>query len=391
MPDVLVLGGGIIGLSIAWQLSADGASVSLLDPSPGSGATTAAAGMLAPVTEAHYGEEALIRLNLESATAWPAFARRLESESGLEVGYDASGTLAIGFDPSDKAALDELHGFQVSLGLDSHLATALACRRAEPLLAPSIRGGLDVPGDHQVDPRKVTRALLSAGESAGVRLLATRARELLVAGGRCQGARDDDGREHRADWTVVAAGWQAAEIGGLPAEMRPPVRPVKGQILRLRLPGSLPRPRRTIRALVRGSFVYLVPRAGGEVVCGATSEELGPDTTVTAGAVYSLLRDAQAVLPILSEAELTEAMAGLRPGSPDNAPMIGPGGLEGLAIATGHFRHGILLTPITVSIVADLVSSGTGAEWEKRPEVDPRRFSSEGATEASAAPTEQGS
>lgn len=374
MPDVLVLGGGIIGLSVARRLSSDGASVVLLDPSPGSGATAAAAGMLAPVTEAHYGEEALLRLNLDSAAAWPAFARELEADSGLEVGYDASGTLAIGFDPSDKAALDELHRFQRSLGLDSHLVTALACRRAEPLLAPSIRGGLDVPGDHQVDPRKVARALRRAGEAAGVRLVETGATELLVSGGRCQGARDENGREHKAKWTVLATGWHAGEIGGLSLAMRPPVRPVKGQILRLRLPDSLPRPRRTIRALVRGSFVYLVPRAGGELVCGATSEELGADTRVTAGAVYSLLRDAQAVLPVLSEAELTEAMAGLRPGSPDNAPMIGPGGLEGLAMATGHFRHGILLTPITVSLVADLVASGAGGGWEGRPEVDPRRF-----------------
>jgi glycine oxidase len=375
VPDVLVLGGGIIGLSVAWRLAATGATVTVLDPSPGSGATRAAAGMIAPVTEAHYGEEPLLELNLLSAAAWPAFARDLEEASGLHVGYDSTGTLAIAFDPSDKAALDELHRFQAMLELCSTPISASKCRQMEPTLAPSIRGGLDVPFDHQVDPRMVTQALLSACEGAGVTLHAGDVAEILLSKAAFAGVRTEAGDELGASRGVLATGWQAGLVRGLPEAAVPPVRPVKGQILRLRLPTSLPHPSRTIRAVVRGNSVYLVPRANGEMVCGATAEELGPDTRVTAGAVYSLLRDAQAVLPLLSEAEITEVTAALRPGSPDNAPLIGPSIVAGLAVATGHYRHGILLAPVTAELIAELVSAGGDSRWERWPAVDPRRFS----------------
>ncbi len=373
--DVIVVGGGIIGLASAWRLSLAGARVTLFDPAPGSGATRAAAGMLAPVTEAHYGEEELLRLNLESMAAWPAFASELEQQSGLEVGYDRSGTLAVGYDPSDKAALDELWRFQQKLGLESSPLSASACRSLEPALSPSIRGGLDVPTDHQVDPRQVGAALLEACQRARVSIRHERVESLLVERARVTGLRTGEAREERAPTVVLAAGWRSGEIAGIPPGLRPPVRPVKGQVIRLRLDERLPRPARTIRALVRGSFVYLVPRRGGELVCGATSEEMGADSRVTAGAVYQLLRDAQAVYPSILEAELAEAITGFRPGSPDNAPLVGPGGMAGLVIATGHFRHGILLAPVTARIVAELVSSGLGEGWERRPAIDPRRFS----------------
>lgn len=371
--DVLVLGGGIIGLSIARRLAASGAAVSLLDPAPGAGATRAAAGMIAPVTEAHYGEEALLGLNLASASMWPRFASELEEESGLGVGYDSGGTLAIAFDSSDKAALDELHRFQDKLGLASRPASAAACRRMVPALAPGIRGGLDVPSDHQVDPRRVSAALLEACKRAGVKVIDGRAHEVQLSAGRFAAVETDEGDVFAAGSAVLAMGWQSALVSGLPAGAVPPVRPVKGQILRLRLPASLPRPSRTIRAVVRGHSVYLVARSGGEVVCGATVEELGTDSTVTVGAVYSLLRDAQAVLPILYEAELVETMAGLRPGSPDNAPMIGPSIVEGLAVATGHYRNGILLAPVTADIIGDLLAGG-GEQNERWAAFDPRRF-----------------
>ncbi|MGO9557517.1 MAG: glycine oxidase ThiO [Acidimicrobiales bacterium] len=380
MADVLVLGGGIIGLAVAWRLAGGGASVTVLDPSPGAGASNVAAGMIAPVTEAHYGEEPLLGLNLESAAAWPGFASELEQASGLPVGYDDSGTLAIAFDPSDKAALDELHRFQQKLGLESVPIPAARCRQIEPTLAPSIRGGLNVPFDHQVDPRLVTRALLAACRANGVTVVEAAATEIVLSAGAFTGVRTDSGDTITAGQGVLATGWQAGRVKGLPDHAVPPVRPVKGQILRLRLPASLPRPAQTIRAVVRGQSVYLVPRLGGDIVCGATSEELGADTTVTAGAVYALLRDAQAVLPMLSEAELTESAAGLRPGSPDNAAMIGPSVVDRLAVATGHYRHGILLTPVTAAMIAGLLSEGPssgGSEWERWAVFDPRRFSGE--------------
>ena len=372
--EFLVVGGGIIGLSAAWRLAQAGGEVVLLDPAPASGATAVAAGMLAPVTEAHYGEEELLALNLESRAAWPSFAAELEAASGESVGYNASGTLAIGYDPSDKAALDELHRFQQKLSLESTPLTASACRRLEPALSPAIRGGLDVPGDHQVDPRRVASALLGACREAGVVLERTAAARLLVSSDRAIGVAGEDGREFRAATTVLAAGWRSGELTGLPEGLRPPVRPVKGQLCRLRLDERVPRPARTLRALVRGSFVYLVPREDGELVCGATSEEMGTDRRVTAGAVYQLLRDAQAILPSILEAELVETLAGFRPGSPDNAPLVGPSGLEGLVLATGHFRHGILLAPVTAAIVVELISSGLGEGWQARPALDPRRF-----------------
>lgn len=374
--EVLVIGGGVIGLSVAWQLTSEGAAVTVLDPAPGSGASRAAAGMLAPVTEAHYGEEELLALNLESAATWPGFAVRLERESGEEIGYDPSGTLAVAFDASDREALEELHRFQSSLGLPSRPLGASACRELEPALAPGIRGGLDVPGDHQVDPRRLAAALLSACEAGGVTFRREAVSSLLCEKGRFRGAATEAGEHCYADRGVLAAGWQSGLIAGLPEGLRPPVRPVKGQILRLRLDPRLPRPTRTIRALVRGFSVYLVPRRDGELVCGATVEELGPDTRVTAGPVYSLLRDAQAVLPSLYEAELVDAVAGLRPGSPDNAPLIGPSGLPGLVFATGHYRNGILLAPLTGRIICELLRGGDEEAWSEWPAFDPRRFSS---------------
>jgi glycine oxidase len=158
---------------------------------------------------------------------------------------------------------------------------------------------------------------------------------------------------------VLAAGWQSGVLSGLPPGTAPPVRPVKGQILRLRpRPGAPAAPlARTVRGLVRGSSVYLVPRADGEIVVGATQEELGSDTTVTAGGVWELLRDARLLVPGITELELAEAMAGLRPGTPDNAPVLGPAALPGLVLATGHFRGGVLLAPVTAEVIAEYLAT----------------------------------
>lgn len=382
MSDVLVCGGGVIGLSVAWRLAVAGATVTLVDPNPGGGATRAAAGMLAPVTEAHYGEEGLLSLNLASAHRWTERAAELEASSGEAIGYDATGTLAVAFDASDMSALDHLHRFQQKLELESTRATASVCRAAEPLLAPSIRGGLEVPGDRRVEPRRVAAALLEACRRLGVTLVEEELASLEVelGGGRCSGGRTTSDRALRAGTTVLATGWQAGSIRGLPDGALPPVRPVKGQILRLRLPADLPHLGRTVRAIVRGSSVYLVPRDDREVVVGATVEELGDDRRVTAGAVYSLLRDAIAVVPGLAEAELVECVTGLRPGTPDNAPLVGPGPVDGLLLATGHYRNGVLLAPVTADIVCELVEAGDGepaadGAWaEHRSVVDPGRF-----------------
>ncbi|WP_328909704.1 glycine oxidase ThiO [Streptomyces sp. NBC_00234] len=382
--DVLVIGGGIIGLVTAWRAAQRGLRTAVADPEPGGGAAGVAAGMLAAVTELHYGEQTLLGLNVASAARYPAFAAELEEASGQEIGFRACGTLAVALDSDDRAHLRELHALQQRSGLESEWLTGRECRRLEPMLAPGVRGGLRVDGDHQVDPRRLAAALLTACERAGVVFHRTWTRELSVVGDRAAGAVLAEGTELSADQVVLAAGSLSGRLAGLPDDVVPPVRPVKGQVLRLTVPPAYaPFLSRTVRAVVRGSHLYLVPRANGELVVGATSEELGWDTTVTAGGVYELLRDAHELVPGITELPLTETRAGLRPASPDNAPLLGPTALPGLHLATGHHRNGVLLTPVTGDVMAHVLTTG------ELPEVGrpfaPSRF----APSPSAAPVPQ--
>jgi glycine oxidase len=361
--DVVVVGGGVIGLAIAWRAARAGLSVTCVDPGPGGGASWAAAGLLAPVTEVHYGEDSLLKLNLASADRYPSFVAEIEQATGVDVGYRQCGTLAVALDGDDKVALDELHAFHQRLGLKSERLTGGECRRLEPLLAPGIRGGLLVHGDHQVDNRRLCHALLRAVASAGVTMMASTARAIVVEGNRVTGVRSSDGAHIPTEQVVLAAGCWSASVLGLPSDAVPQVRPVKGQLLRLQAPVEPPLLSRNLRCLVAGSQVYLVPRANGEIVVGATVEEQGFDITVTAGAIRQLLHDAWQVLPGISELQLVETHAGLRPGSPDNAPMLGVSPrVEGLVIATGHFRNGILLTPVTADAIAELLLTGLAPE-----------------------------
>lgn len=379
--DVLVIGGGIIGLVTAWRAAQRGLRTTVADPEPGGGAARVAAGMLAAVTELHYGEQLLLGLNVASAARYPEFAAELSAASGQDIGFRACGTLAVALDSDDRAHLRELHALQQRSGLESEWLSGRECRRLEPMLAPGVRGGLRVDGDHQVDPRRLASALLTACERAGVVLRRGWAERLSVRGGRAVGAVLADGTELAADQVVLAAGSLSGRLADVPEEAVPPVRPVKGQVLRLTVPPAYaPFLSRTVRAVVRGSHLYLVPRENGELVVGATSEELGWDTTVTAGGVYELLRDAHELVPGITELPLTETRAGLRPASPDNAPLLGPTALPGLLLATGHHRNGVLLTPVTGDAMADVLTSGELPEVA-RP-FAPGRF-------ASAAPVPQ--
>ncbi|WP_446042289.1 glycine oxidase ThiO [Streptomyces sp. SID1121] len=372
--DVLVVGGGIIGLVTAWRAAQRGLRTAVADPEPGGGAAQVAAGMLAAVTELHYGEETLLGLNLASAERYPAFVAELEEASGRDTGYRACGTLAVALDADDRAHLRELHGFQQRSGLSSEWLSGRECRRLEPMLAPGVRGGLRVDGDHQIDPRRLAAALVTACERAGVIFHRSFASRLTVVRDRASGVVLADGRALSADQTVLAGGSLSGRLAGLPTDVVPPVRPVKGQVLRLSVPGPYaPFLSRSVRAVVRGSHVYLVPRENGELVVGATSEEQGWDTTVTAGGVYELLRDAHELVPGITELPFTEARAGLRPASPDNAPLLGPSALPGLHLATGHYRNGVLLTPVTGDAMADVLTTGELPEVA-RP-FTPRRFS----------------
>ncbi|MEU0820684.1 glycine oxidase ThiO [Streptomyces mirabilis] len=374
VSDVLVIGGGIIGLVTAWRAAQRGFTVAVVDPEPGGGAARVAAGMLAAVTELHYGEQTLLGLNLASARRYPDFAAELTEASGQDLGYRRCGTLAVAMDADDRAHLRELHALQHRSGLESEWLSGRECRRLEPMLAPGVRGGLRVDGDHQIDPRRLAKALVTACERAGVEFHRTWAERLTVVRDRAAGVVTTGGEQLAAGQVVLAAGSLSGKLPGVPADVLPPVRPVKGQVLRLTVPKRYaPFLSRTVRAVVRGSQVYLVPRENGELVVGATSEELGWDTTVTAGGVYELLRDAHELVPGITELPLTETRAGLRPGSPDNAPLLGPTALDGLLLATGHYRNGVLLTPVTGDAMAHVLTTGELPE-EARP-FAPGRFS----------------
>ncbi len=352
MSGVLVAGGGVIGLSVAWRAAQAGMAVTVVDEAPGSGASYAAAGMLAPVAEAAYGEEPLVELSRTSLGLYPAFVAELERLSGISVGLRTAGTLMVGFDEDDAHALDRTHAFHLELGLDATRLTPRQCRAQEPSLSPRVRAGVQICGDHSVDPRALHAALLVAAESAGVEVVRKRITEVVVEDGRAAGVQLVDGEVRRAEQVVLALG---AWSGSLPGTPDLPVRPVKGQILRLH---GTPLLSGTVRALVRGRGVYLVPYAGDRLVVGATVEELGFDGRVTAGAVHDLLRDAVEVVPGLTELELVETTARWRPGTPDNAPLLGPSSLPGLLLATGHYRNGVLLAPVTAEVLVAVLSGG---------------------------------
>lgn len=354
--DVAVVGGGVIGLACAWRSARRGLEVTVLDPAPGMGASWAAAGMLAPLGEASPNESELFPLATDSLSRWPAFAADLEADSGAVVGLRREGTLAVAFDEDDRRHLADVLDRATSFGLSSDWLAGRACRRLEPALHPRVRGGFEIPSDLQVDNRAVIRALVAVVE-ATTSLRREAVTELLPG---------DRGRPHRllttsgevveADRVVLATGAASSPIAGIPEACRPPVRPVRGDIARLKGDPDAPLLNRVIRAHVEGCFVYLVPRRNGEVVVGATSEEGGYRIESRAGAVHELLHGALAVVPALSELELVEVIARLRPATPDNAPVIGPSALEGLIVATGHYRNGFLLGPVTAdAVVAALV------------------------------------
>jgi glycine oxidase len=369
-PDVAIAGGGVIGMSIAWRAAQAGLEVVLVDAgSLAPAATNVAAGMLAPVTEAEFGEQDLTALNVEAARRFTDFAQEVEAESSRSTGYHRTGTLSVAVDRDQAEALDRMHRYRLSLGLDAERLSGRECRALEPALAPRVLGGVLAAGDHSVDPRALAEALHAALSRAGVRTVAARAASVAVRGDRATGLRLDDGSEVAAAAVVIAAGAGSAAIGGLPETARVPVRPVKGQILRLRATALAPQP---LSRVLRTEAVYAVPRADGTLVVGATVEERGFDTAVTAGAVLDLLREAYDVVPGVAELELAEAGAGLRPTAPDNRPVVGEAALDGLVWATGHWRNGILLAPVTAdAVVAVLTGEPLPASWER---FTPRRF-----------------
>ena len=349
--DVVVVGGGVIGLSVAWRAAGRGLRVLVLERGyAGHGTSHYAAGMLAPVAEVTPGEEPLLELGLRSARLYPRFVAELIEAAGVDdVGYTPCGTLLVARDADEAEALERELALRQRFQLPVERLRASEARRREPGLAPALRLALDVPGDHAVDPRMLLPALAAAVTAAGGEVREhTAVSGVELIGGRVQGVVLDDGSAVRAEQVVIAAGVWSPRLAGLPEADRLPVRPVKGQIMRLHDPAGPG----LLQRVIRMGPSYITPRGDGRYVLGATSEERGFDTTVTAGAAFELLRDAAELVPGISELVIDEFAAGLRPGTPDNLPAIGPGSVEGLYWATGHRRGGILLAPVTAELLA---------------------------------------
>ncbi len=353
-PRVAVIGGGVIGLAIGWRLAAAGCRVDVFDAgAAGRASSWAAAGMLAASLEAEPQEERLLALTRASLATWPDFARELEAASCVPVGYRDEGTIAVATTRDEAERLRFNFEFQRELGLAVEWLSGPGVREREPHLSPNIVAGVFCRSDHQVDNRRLVTALVAALVRAGGRLHEHRPAALISEGARVPGVRTGDD-VWPADVVVLAAGAWSAAIDGLPATVRLPVRPVKGQMLMLRMPGEPP----LLRHVVWAPKAYLVPRRDGRLLVGATVEERGFDTTVTAGGVYMLLEAAWRTLPGIEDLPVVETWAGSRPGSRDDAPILGPCALEGLVLATGHYRNGILLTPITAAAIAEFVLTG---------------------------------
>jgi len=354
-PRTVIVGAGVIGLGIAWRLAAQGAHVSVFDKgAAGGGASHAAAGMLAACAEAEPGEEALVALGRESQARWPAFAEELARASGVDVGLRREGTLVIARTADDQAQLLHQLAFAQKFGLPIEWISSAETRQREPHLAPGIAGALWSPEDHQVDNRELAAALRAAALGAGVALHEhCPVSEICVTGRRAEGVALADGTFVSADVVVLAAGAWSRSIAG--PDQRPPVRPVKGQMLALRMDASAP----LLSHVVWAPGAYLVPRRDGRLLIGASVEEKGFDDTLTAGAMLSLLEAAWRVLPAVEELPIDEMWTGHRPGSRDDAPILGPATVGGLVYATGHHRNGILLAPVTADAIARLVLTGT--------------------------------
>jgi glycine oxidase len=371
-PDVLIIGAGVAGLSVGWRAAQRGAVVEVIDRAdPGSATSAVAAGMIAPVAEADAREQALLPLALASARAYPGFVAELQECTGMDAGYLSCGTLMVARDGDEAVALERERELRERLGLN---VTPLAPRRArelEPALAPALRGALELCDDCAVDPRRLTRVLAEALLREGGRLRRAEVSEIVSAGDRISGVRLASGEGLEGGGVLIAAGPWSASLPGIPEPARVPIRPVKGQLLRLRDPSG---PGLLTRVL-RMQPGYVVPRGDGRYVLGASVEERGYDTTVTAGPIYELLRDTLELLPGLSELVIDELVAGIRPGTPDNRPAIGPGVLAGLYWATGHYRHGILLAPITAQLAVSALSGEPPGELAA--EVAPARFAAQ--------------
>ncbi len=353
--DVAIVGGGVIGLSVAWRLAAAGLRVAVFERGEvGSGASLAATGMLAAATELEPGGADLLALALESQRSWPRFRDELEAQAGLDIDYRAEGTLTVAIGRDEVDRLRFRHELQARHGLATRWLDGAAARALEPALRPAVAAGIFCAEDHQVDPRRLVPALRRAAAARGATVCEQLpVRSLDIAGGRVGGVVTAQGL-CRATTVVVANGAWAGSGDLLADTLAVPVRPLKGQALALRATARTGAPAHVVWT----EQVHLAPKAGGKLLVGATMEESGFDPAVTAGAVFALLDGARRALPSVEDMELEAVWTGFRPTSDDDAPILGATGIAGLVLATGHHRNGILLAPVTAQAILDLVTAG---------------------------------
>lgn len=382
---IVVVGGGVVGLAVGWALAKRGLATTVIERgAAGRAASWAAAGMLPPHAEVEPAEETLLPLLLAGKALWPDYAQALTGATGIDVGYRTDGALMVALDRDDAAQLKFRHDLQRRHGLAVEWLSGAEARALEPFLARGVTAAVYSPDDHWVDNRAVVTALAAVYRQAGGVLREhTEVVGLRLDGGRVVGVdvadrgggpvahdgdggagdrgRDDPGAAPlAADAVVVAAGAWSRGLPGLPEIARPPVRPLKGQMLALQMDAAAP----IVNRMIWAPDAYLVPRGDGRLLVGASVEEQGFDTSVTAGAIRALLDGAWEAVPGVDELAIVETWAGLRPTSRDDAPIIGPTAVDGLWLATGHHRNGVLLAPITGEIVAEgLVAGAVSPEW----------------------------
>lgn len=382
--DVVVIGAGIIGCACALSLADRGLSVAVVERNaPGTEATWAAGGMLSPLAEAEHPGP-FLDLGLASFARYDAFIARIEDATDLSVDYATDGKLQVALDEAGRQHLVERQGWLAAAGLETTLLDGDEARRLEPALSPLLNAALMLRKDHRVDNRLLGRVAWIAARQAGVRFVVGRSVERIErSGDRVAGVGLDDGRRIAAETVVLAAGAWSAAIEGLPRPL--PVFPVRGQMIALETQPPL------LRHVIGGERCYIVPRATGRIVVGSTMERTGFTRGVTAGAIRGLIDAVVAHLPSLEQAPLVETWSGFRPATPDELPVLGPDpALGGLVHATGHYRNGILLAPITGELIAQIVT-GEATSLDLTP-FAPDRFPDDGgAPGLSAAGSSTGS
>ena len=357
--EVIIIGGGIIGLSIGWQLVKKGHGVTIFErDTAGRGASWVAAGMLAPVSEFGFENEDFLELGRRSLALFPGFLERVSKDAGIPVALDTRGTLVVGFNHDDNERIRRVYNFREDAGLPVRWLTGSDAREIEPLLSPRASGAMWIPDDHQVDNRLLVDVLKIAYEKAGGKIHEnTPVEALRCENGRFSAVVTANG-EHTAGTAVLAAGCWSGKFPGLPDELTPRVRPVKGQIVSLKSDPSY-----EFAHVIRAPDCYVLPKGDGRVLIGATEEEMGYDTTPTAGPVMRLIERAWEAVPSIYDLAIDSIDVGLRPGTRDHEPLLGNSGIDGLIMATGHYRHGILLAPVTAQVISDAVEGVPVPDW----------------------------